>query len=66
MLSGESPTTPRRRLQIAAAIYVLTSVVFFLFADPALLRDHTPWNHFALLADAWRHGRLDFGGRPPR
>ncbi len=65
MPSGESPTTPRRRLQIAAALYLVTSIVFFLFADPALLRDHTPWNHFALLADAWRHGRLDLGGRPP-
>src|SRR5262249_40906006 len=26
---------------------------------------HTPYNHFALLADAWAHGRLDLGGAPP-
>jgi hypothetical protein len=65
MLSGEGPTTLRRRLLIAAALYVATSVVFFLFADPALFHDHTPWNHFALLADAWRKGHLDLGGPPP-
>lgn len=63
MWSGESLT--QRRLLIALGLYVACSVVFFLFADPALFRAHTPWNHFALLADAWRHGRLDLGGPPP-
>jgi len=63
MATGDSLT--KRRLLIAAALYLACSVVFFLFADPALLSTHTPWNHFALLADAWRHGRLDLGGRPP-
>jgi len=63
MATGDSLT--KRRLLIAAALYAACSAVFFLFADPALLRAHTPWNHFALLADAWRHGRLDLGGPPP-
>jgi len=63
MLSGKSPR--KRRLLIACAIYLLASVVYFLFADPAVVHAHTPWNHFALLADAWRHGRLDLGGPPP-
>ena len=63
MLSGGSPEMRRR--WIALGIYLLTSVVYFLFADSALLHGHTPWNHFALLADAWRHGRLDLGGPPP-
>src|SRR5450432_889814 len=63
MRSGESLT--QRRLLIALGLYVACSVVFFLFADPALLREHTPWNHFALLADAFWHGRLDLGGPPP-
>lgn len=26
---------------------------------------HTPYNHYALLANAWIHGRLDLGGPPP-
>jgi hypothetical protein len=63
MPSGESLT--QRRLLIATGLYVVTSLVFFLFADAALLHEHTPWNHFALLADAWRSGRLDLGGPPP-
>jgi hypothetical protein len=63
MPSGQSLT--KRRLLIALGLYVACSVVFFLFADPALLRAHTPWNHFALLADAFCHGRLDLGGPPP-
>jgi hypothetical protein len=63
MLSGVSPK--KRRLLIASGIYLLATLVYFLFADPALIHEHTPWNHFALLADAWRHGRLDLGGPPP-
>ena len=72
MRSGESsvttrtPRTPRqRRLLIAGAVYLLTSAVFFGFASRDIVHAHTPWNHFALLADAWRQGRLDLGGPPP-
>ena len=63
MPSGES--TPKRRLLIACVLYVAATLVFFVFATPGVVHDHTPWNHFALLADAWRHGRLDLGGPPP-
>jgi hypothetical protein len=63
MLSGASPK--KRRLVIAAGIYLLATLVYFLFADAALIHEHTPWNHFALLADSWRKGRLDLGGPPP-
>jgi len=63
MLSGQSPR--KRRVVIASGIYFAVSAAYFLFADPALSQGHTPWNHFALLADAWRHGRLDLGGPPP-
>src|SRR5579862_935310 len=55
----------RRRRLLALAIYVATTVVFFAFAAPATLRAHTPWNHYALQASAWLHGRLDLGGPPP-
>ncbi|HEY2733908.1 MAG TPA: hypothetical protein VGI70_07985 [Polyangiales bacterium] len=65
MRLGDSLTLARRRLTIALGIYALSTIVFFLFADPAVIHEHTPWNHFALLADAWRHGRLDLGGPPP-
>ena len=63
MPSGESLT--QRRLLIAVGLFVASSFVFFLFANRALLGGHTPANHFALLADAWLHGRLDLGGPPP-
>ena len=63
MLSGGSPE--KRRLGIACGIYLGTCLVYFLFAAPAVLHEHTPWNHFALLADSWRQGRLDLGGPPP-
>jgi len=63
MLSGGSPEMRRR--WIALGIYLVTCLVYFLFADRAVVHAHTPWNHFALLADSWRQGRLDLGGPPP-
>jgi hypothetical protein len=56
---------PRRPLLVALGIYALATVVFLLTSAPERLAGHTPWNHFALLADAWLHGRLDLGGPPP-
>src|SRR4051812_30862585 len=64
-LGERSLTSRERRLLLAGAVYLLTSAVFFVFAAPEVVHAHTPWNHFALLADAWRHGHLDLGGPPP-
>ena len=63
MLSGGTPE--QRRRWLAVGIYLTVTLVYFLFADPAVVHEHTPWNHFALLADAWQKGRLDLGGPPP-
>ena len=52
---------PRSPLLIALAIYALTTALFFVTTAPERLHGHTPFNHFALLADAWLHGRLDLG-----
>jgi hypothetical protein len=49
----------------ALACYSILLVVYAAVAGPARLTDHTPYNHFALLAEAWLHGRLDLGGAPP-
>lgn len=49
----------------AGGCYLALLVVYLLVAGPARLTDHTPYNHFALLADSWLHGRLDLGGAPP-
>ncbi len=58
-----SPLFTRRR--VALGLYVLVTIVCFLTVAPERLHAHTPANHFALLADAWLHGRLDLGGPPP-
>src|SRR5579872_1058847 len=59
------PDSRPRRLLVAAAAYVVATVVFATFAGPARLTEHTPYNHYALLADAWLHGRQDLAHGPP-
>ncbi|HEX3771389.1 MAG TPA: hypothetical protein VHV30_11010 [Polyangiaceae bacterium] len=60
-----APDSRRRRLLFAAAIYIVSSVVFAAFAGPERLGQHTSFNHYALLADAWLHGRQDLAHGPP-
>jgi hypothetical protein len=55
----------KRRAVLAALVYVLTTAVYCSFAAPETLALHTPYNHFALQAEAWLHGRTDLGGPPP-
>jgi hypothetical protein len=59
-----SPDTRSRRILVGLGIYVATVVVFAILAGDRLLT-HTPYNHYALMADAWLHGRHDLGGAPP-
>jgi hypothetical protein len=59
------PGTRARRLVCALAIYAGVTLLLLACAAPAVLREHTPCNHFALLAEAWLKGRLDLGGPPP-
>src|SRR4051812_17010002 len=55
----------RRARVTAALIYALATALFLATTASERLAGHTPYNHFALLADAWLHGRLDLGGPPP-
>jgi hypothetical protein len=55
----------RRRLTIAAGIYLVVVATFFAIVPKNRIVEHTPFNHFALLAEGWLHGRLDLGGPPP-
>ena len=55
----------RRRRITALALYALTTAVFFAFVAQERITEHTPYNHFALLADAWKRGQLDLGSPPP-
>jgi hypothetical protein len=54
-----------RRLLIATGLYVAIAAVYAGFAGPERLSEHTPYNHYALLADAWLHHRQDLGHGPP-
>jgi hypothetical protein len=47
------------------SVYLATTIVFAAFAGPARLIEHTSYNHYALLADAWLHGRQDLARGPP-
>jgi hypothetical protein len=58
------PETRSRRLIIGLGVYAACLVVYGILAGDRLWT-HTPYNHFALLADSWIHGRLDLAGGPP-
>jgi hypothetical protein len=58
------PESRSRRLLIGLGIYAACFVVFALMAGDRLAK-HTPYNHYALLADAWLHGRHHLLGNPP-
>lgn len=64
---ADEPSPPARPAPrtVAIAIYLLAFVAFASTASEAIFKAHTPFNHFALLADGWLHGRLDLGGEPP-
>lgn len=60
-----APGSRSRRLLVGLAVYALCTSVFFATASRDRILDHTPFNHYALLADCWLHGRLDMAGPPP-
>ncbi len=55
----------KRRIGFAAGLYLLSTLVFFAFAGKGRLTEHTPFNHYAHLADAWLHGRMDLAHGAP-
>lgn len=65
MFTRLEPDSRRRRIVIAALVYAVCVVVFALVAGRQRLAEHTPFNHYALLADAWLHGRQDLAGGAP-
>jgi len=60
-----TPDTRSRRLLIAAGIYVVCTLVFATVAGPERMAEHTAFNHYAHLADAWLHGRQDLRNGAP-
>jgi hypothetical protein len=59
------PGSLSRRLLLATGVYLVTAIVFASFAGRDRLVEHTQYNHYALLADAWLHGRQDLASGPP-
>jgi hypothetical protein len=59
------PDSRARRLVLAAILYLVCTGVFAAVAGPPRLIQHTQYNHYALLADAWLHGRQDLASGPP-
>jgi hypothetical protein len=59
------PDSRSRRVLLAAMVYVVCTGVFAAVAGPERLMQHTAFNHYALLADAWLHKRQDLPQGPP-
>jgi hypothetical protein len=55
----------RRQFAFALGVYACFTLTALLVAPATLWAGHTPYNHFALLAESWLSGRLDLGGPPP-
>ncbi len=51
------PDSDSRRRLVALGLYLLCVAVFAAIAGPSRLAEHTAFNHYAHLADAWLHGR---------
>lgn len=58
------PETRSRRILVGLGLYVVCTVVFAIMAGDRMVQ-HTSYNHYALLADAWLHGRHHLLGGPP-
>jgi hypothetical protein len=54
-----------RRVVLAVALYAACVAIYFAVAPRSRLLEHSPFNHFALLATSWLEGRLDLGQTPP-
>ncbi len=65
-LAWVTATPARLRWSLALCIYGLTTLAYFLVAAKQTLVEHTPYNHFALLADAWLDGNLHLQEGPPK
>lgn len=59
------PESRARRLLFAFGVYIFCTSVYATVAGPDRLLRHTPFNHYALLADAWLHGRQNLPNGPP-
>jgi hypothetical protein len=57
--------TRSRRVLLALLVYAASTTTYAIVAGPVRLREHTQYNHYALLAEAWTHGRQYLPSGPP-
>lgn len=50
---------------LAVGVYFVVTAVYLIIAPLSHFREHTAFNHFALLAQSWLEHRLDLGQLPP-
>ena len=62
---GSSGVAQARVGRSRSSVYLACTAVYFACAPRQLWTEHTKFNHYALLADAWLHHRLDLGHPPP-
>jgi hypothetical protein len=55
----KDPNERVHRVAVALCIYVVSTTIFAIVAGPLRLGQHTQYNHYALLADAYLHGHQD-------
>jgi hypothetical protein len=60
-----SAGTRSRRILLALGVYLVVTGVMLAAAAPATLREHTPYNHFALQAQAWLKGDVHLADGAP-
>jgi len=63
--ASTSSADGKQRLIWSLGIGALATAVYALFSAEGVLTQHTRYNHFALLAEAWLDGRLDLAGGAP-
>jgi len=65
MLVRQLSRWAERPVLCACVVYGLATLVYGLVAPTTHWHQHTPFNHFALLAESWLNHRLDLGQAPP-
>ncbi len=58
--------TRKQAWALAAGVYLVCTLVYFIFASGDRLNTHTPYNHFSHLAQAWLDGNLHLEDGPPK
>jgi hypothetical protein len=65
MLGNALRQVARRSWFGPVVVYLVVTSVYLAMAPGRVLGEHTPYNHFALMAEGWLRGQLALPGAPP-